>query len=280
MADDAAFGSFAEKWIRENPEQAVVAIFLPPPRRRIACAFGCLVNELEETTFEIREQQVAALKLNWWRDELARASAGHARHPVTHELFAAADAAARGLRWPGLVDGALEVLDQATASSTIDAFAILGNFYGNVARLEGALLDAKWAPEDAAADLWSGARLLRQAARVERQPERSPLPLDLLARHGLTRASLAHPGDARSGALRDFLEGWSRKMQAALDARVGSAGRRVRARLDIGLSRRAIDAPDPAVVLASALPRRWSSVWIAWSEARRARREQFKASGA
>ena len=276
MADDAAFRSFEEKWLQANPEQAIVAIFLAPRQRRVASAFGCLINELEETIFEIREPQVAALKLNWWRDELARAGAGHARHPVTHELFSVAQTAC-AVSWSSLVDQALNLLDPATPSSTPDAFAILGRFYGPVATLEGALRGADVAAGDANVDLWSGARLLHQAACAGRYPERSSLPLDLLARHGLTRADLVSPGAARSAAFRDFLVIWCEKMQAALDARAGSVGRRVRARDDIRLCRRAIRAEDPLMALAGATPNRWRRLWIAWSEARRA---QLIAGGA
>jgi len=279
MADDAAFGSFEEKWLQANPEQAIVAVFLPLRQRRPGSAFGCLINEIEETIFAIREPQVAAAKLNWWRDGLARAAAGHARHPVTHELFTVAGAA-RDLQWSSLVDGALRLLDPATPSSIADAFSTLGIFYGVVAKLEAELLDANIAAGDADADLWSSARLLSLAARVDRQPERSPLPLDLLARHGLTRAGLVEPCAARSAAFRDFLDAWCRKTQAALDAQTGSTARRVRARLDLGLCRNAMRAHDPVVALASSSRGRWRSVFVAWSEAGRARRNQLKGGGA
>src|SRR5512146_700921 len=85
--DHAAFASFEQKWLEANPEQATVAVFLAPAERRRAAAFGSLVHELEQTAFGVREAQVAAVKLNWWRQELAAATAGASRHPIARELF-------------------------------------------------------------------------------------------------------------------------------------------------------------------------------------------------
>jgi phytoene synthase len=85
--EDAAFASFERKWLEANPEQATVAVFLAPDERRRASAFGSLVHELEQTTFGVREPQVAAVKLNWWRQELIAAPARTPRHPIARELF-------------------------------------------------------------------------------------------------------------------------------------------------------------------------------------------------
>ena len=87
MADDA-FASFERKWLDANPEQAAVLVFLRADERRRAAAFGTLIHELTQTTFAVRETQVAAAKLAWWEQELHSASGGRARHPITIELFA------------------------------------------------------------------------------------------------------------------------------------------------------------------------------------------------
>src|SRR6478736_7727110 len=107
-ADDAAFASFERKWLEANPEQATVAVFLAPGERRRASAFGSLVHELEQTTFGVREPQVAAVKLHWWRQELVAAAAGAPHHPIARELFD--DDRTRSVDqalWSSLIDGAL-----------------------------------------------------------------------------------------------------------------------------------------------------------------------------
>src|SRR5512143_3336331 len=85
--DHAAFASFEQKWLEANPEQATVAVFLDPAERRRAAAFGSFVHEIEQAAFGLREGQVAAVKLNWWRQELGAATAGTSRHPIAREPF-------------------------------------------------------------------------------------------------------------------------------------------------------------------------------------------------
>ena len=88
MADASGnFASFEQKWLAANPENAIVAVFLPSAQRRLAGAFGSLIHELSSAAFHIREPQVAATKLAWWRQELADAAFGKPSHPVTQTLF-------------------------------------------------------------------------------------------------------------------------------------------------------------------------------------------------
>ena len=62
-------------------------MFLPSAQRRLAVAFGSLIHELSSAAFHIREPQVAATKLAWWRQELADAAFGKPSHPITQTLF-------------------------------------------------------------------------------------------------------------------------------------------------------------------------------------------------
>jgi 15-cis-phytoene synthase len=266
---DAAFASFERKWLEANPEQATVAVFLAPDERRRASAFGSLVHELEQATFGLREPQVAAVKLNWWRQELSAAAAGTSRHPIARELFS--DERARSIAdalWSDLIDGALAQLDSGAASVLDDSISALAAFYGPVAALEAALAAQETTPGDANARLWISAHLLRSAAQTGHE---RAVPLDLLARHGLARSALAEPGPRRSMLLRDYLGLVQAEIDAALaQASRASLGRRVRARLDRELAATARAAADPWAMLARppAL-RRWRSLWLSWREARR-----------
>lgn len=273
--DHAAFASFEQKWLEANPEQATVAVFLAPAERRRAAAFGSLVHELEQTAFGVREAQVAAVKLNWWRQELAAATAGASRHPIARELFD--DERARKVDdsyWANLIDGALAQLDVGAASALDESIATLAAFYRPVASLEAALVAGDAARSDTNARLWISSHMLRSAA-AHPEHERT-LPLDLLARHGLARSRLAEPGPERAAALRDFLGLLHAEVDGALAQAAGaSLGRRVRARLDRELMAKARDAADPAIILAEhAHGRRWRSLWLSWREARRLARSR------
>jgi phytoene synthase len=266
---DAAFATFERKWLEANPEQGTVAVFLAPDERRRASAFGSLVHELEQTTFGVREPQVAAVKLNWWRQELDSAAAGVARHPIARELFD--DERVRSIDetyWSNLINGTLAQLDGEVASTLDDSISTLAAFYRPVASLEAALAAEESAPSDASARLWISAHLLLSAA----QPGHDrAIPLDLLARHGLSRPALAEPSPARSALLRDYLGLVEDEIDSALaQAPRASLGRRVRARLDRELAAKARAAADPSALLARHPgPRRWRSLWLSWREARR-----------
>ena len=268
-ADDAAFASFERKWLEANPEQATVAVFLARGERRRASAFGSLVHELEQTTFGVREPQVAAIKLNWWRQELITAPGGTPRHPIARELFD--DERTRSIdqaRWSNLIDGALVQLESAAPSTLVDSISTLAAFYRPVSSLEATLAAQENARSDADARLWISAHLLQSVA----QPGHDrAIPLDLLARHGLARSALAEPSPARSALLRDYLGLVHDEIAAALaHTPRASLGRRVRAQLDRELAAKARADADPwALLVRHPAPRRWRSLWLSWREARR-----------
>src|SRR6185369_2525602 len=212
--EDAAFASFERKWLDANPEQATVAVFLAPGERRRASAFGSLVHELEQTTFGMREPQVAAVKLNWWREELVAATAARPRHPIARELFD--DERTRSIdatRWSTLINGALAQLDSTAASALDDSISTLAAFYRPVASLEAAVSAQENTRTEADARLWISAHLLHSAARPGHD---RAIPLDLLARHGLARSALTEPSPARTALLRDYLGLLRDEIDAAL----------------------------------------------------------------
>ncbi|CAN5386945.1 presqualene diphosphate synthase HpnD [soil metagenome] len=69
-------------------------LFLPPERRRAITAFYAFCREVDDVVDEIADQSIARIKLDWWRDEVARLVAGTPEHPVTRALqpFMAPDA--------------------------------------------------------------------------------------------------------------------------------------------------------------------------------------------
>ncbi len=61
-------------------------LFLPPPRRRAITALYAFCREVDDVVDECHDAQIAAAKLAWWRQELARLYAGTPEHPVTRAL--------------------------------------------------------------------------------------------------------------------------------------------------------------------------------------------------
>ncbi|TLY51414.1 MAG: hypothetical protein E6K53_07215 [Gammaproteobacteria bacterium] len=273
MSDStAAFASFEEKWLAAHPEQRMVALFLDPALRLRASAFGCLAHEIEEAAFGMREVPVAEAKLGWWRQELFNAAGGHPRHPITLLLFSDEDVAAIPARdWNALIDGALEQLDASGAASLDDLIVRLDPFYSALANLESKLLCAGRANPESDAALWTLAHVLHALARP--QLDANLLPLDLCARHGLTRAQLAQASPARDALLRDFLTDIEREIAGALGiVSVRPLGLVVRTRLDRKLGARARAAREPHRYLVGHVhAHAWSSLWAAWREARAAR---------
>ena len=266
-----AFASFEQKWLAAYPENALVAVFLPATQRRRASAFGCLVYELTQTALHLREPQVAAAKLAWWRQELIDAIAGKARHPITLTLFADTQARATDpALWSALADTALTQLDQPGASTLAVLLEQFEPYHAAIARAEAALFGLADANIEANAALWTISHLLRELANLANAEGRLPVPLSLLARHGVTRAGLAEATVDRTGVAQDYLEELRIEINGALGiAAQRSLTQRVRARLDRELVAAAKRAADPlAYLTAHARAGYLRSLWAAWREAR------------
>jgi len=61
-------------------------LFLPPPRRAAITAFYAYCREIDDVVDEMRDAGVAATKLAWWQQEVARSFAGSPSHPVMQAL--------------------------------------------------------------------------------------------------------------------------------------------------------------------------------------------------
>lgn len=61
-------------------------LFLPEQKRRAIMALYAFCREVDDVVDEINEDQVARVKLNWWREEIQRLFHGNPQHPVTLAL--------------------------------------------------------------------------------------------------------------------------------------------------------------------------------------------------
>jgi 15-cis-phytoene synthase len=62
-------------------------LFLPPPRRAAITAFYAFCREIDDVVDEIQDPGVAAVKLAWWRKEVASAFGGQPQHPAMRALM-------------------------------------------------------------------------------------------------------------------------------------------------------------------------------------------------
>lgn len=263
--DATPLASFEAKWALLHPELRLALNFVDAPRRPAYTAFACLVHELEHAAFGIREAQPAAVKLQWWGEEFARAVAHAARHPLTQVLQAhpGFDAVALA-RWYEVIGGALAQRDAEPAADMQALLRTHAALHAPLAAIEADLFATIDAP--ALARVRSMSRALRETAALADalRDGRLPLPLDLLARHRLARSDLVQHSDAQAGALRDWLERLRAESGAIANTRSGPLGAAT-ASADRWRMRVAARGSDPLAALQASfarLPLRAS--WAAW----------------
>lgn len=61
-------------------------LFLPEQKRKAIMALYAFCREVDDVVDEIHEDQVARVKLGWWREEIQRLFHGKPQHPVTLAL--------------------------------------------------------------------------------------------------------------------------------------------------------------------------------------------------
>jgi len=89
-------------------------LFLPPQQRAAITAFYAFCREVDDVVDEVNDPSVAAIKLAWWRKEVAASFAGEPTHPAMKALLPYV--AAYGLQAAHLnavIDGCQMDLDQS-----------------------------------------------------------------------------------------------------------------------------------------------------------------------
>jgi phytoene synthase len=281
LADATPLASFEAKWAAAHPEFGLALKFVPEHERRAQSAFACLVYELEHAAFGIREAQPAAIKLQWWGEEFARAAKHKARHPLTQVLSDHPGFATVPLvQWYAVIGGAVAQRDPEPAAEGPDLLDQYAQLYAPLGAIDAQLFggDAR-----TTAGALSLARALRETAALSDtlRDGKLPLPLDLLARHRLARGDLAETSSARSEALSEWLRRLASEMVALLKlwtvvpelgaARLGIL-RSAMIAADSARALQAAQAGNPLAAINAALPRlSISVVWAAWRAARRSR---------
>lgn len=197
--------SYVDKWLAVQPRQRIALAFVDGARYPGHIALAALEQELLSAAYGIREPQVAAVKLNWWAEELSGAAASGGRHPLTQVLFD--DERAQRVpaeRWLAPVLAGMAQLEEGTAADFEAQLAAGGQLHGALAALETAWWYGEAASSDKAARVATLSHLLFALLRVEEDADRDrlPLPMARMARYGLSRTDLRKDTPAREQALR------------------------------------------------------------------------------
>ncbi len=83
MAELLNIDSFVGKWQAREPEMAIAEVFCPPADKLLFRNWGALLNELREACFELSDARVTAVKVGWWAEEFLGVAKGAHRHPLT-----------------------------------------------------------------------------------------------------------------------------------------------------------------------------------------------------
>lgn len=273
---DAAFAGFESKWTAALPEFGLALRFVDAATRTARAALACIGYEIEHAVSHIGEAEVAAGKLRWWLEELDAFAAGAPRHPLTRSLAAEVDATrVPRMSWRGAIAAALACLDD-TPASTFDA---LLDAHRGLHRPLAEAGRALFGDDAVAVVAEAGAlrRALRDAFATAQGDDsrRLAVPLDLLARHRLTRAELAVASPAREAALREFASMLATRFDA-LDRAVLPVIDAVAVHAERARCGKLATAREPLRRAPSAftsLP--LSAAWWGWRAARRQTRTTF-----
>ncbi len=215
---ERAFDDYLAQWREAGPQRALAWLFLRHDERACFGALAALEHEWLKAVHEIREPQVAAAKLGWWHEEVQRASQGQARHPLTQALFTDARAGTVPLAcWTVPVEMATRVVTAMPPTDFAAQCEAAAPLASAIAELETRVWFGTGAgsPRAAKVVLFAHLAACTRALATEVGHGRSPLPMNLLARHGLTVEGLATDGPARRAALRDHAADLQRGLAAA-----------------------------------------------------------------
>lgn len=265
-----ALSSFEAKWAFAHPELALALRYARRSERPLIGALACLSYEIGHAAFQIAEREVATTKLHWWARELSGLEAGEVQHPLCAILLHCGPLRelAAG-NWTALIAGAFLQRDASPAPNMSELLGTYRAFHSPLAVIEAALHPNLDVHASTCAAILS--RAVQETLRLPEAlaADRLPVPLDLLARHQLSRGELGQPGAPRAALLREHFA----TLETAL-REIGEGGLSPLSALSLHAdrkrSRRAAHASDPLAGgdrELAALP--WSSAWVGWRAARR-----------
>jgi phytoene synthase len=252
---ESAFDDYLAQWRGAGTERTVAWLFLRPDERTCFGALAALEHEWLKVVREAREPQVAAARLGWWREEMQRAPEGQPRHPLTQGLFGSPRAkAVPAAYWTAPVEAATVLLMAPPPADLAAQCKAATPLAEALARMETRVWFGSDPTPPRAARIVALAHLAANLRGLESMAERgrSPLPMNLLARHGLSIDALGADSPARRAAIRDHAADLQRELAAA--ARMQgplSLFRAVQLQHDLDVLGRAARADEPLAGLRS-----------------------------
>ncbi|MEZ5461552.1 hypothetical protein [Dokdonella sp.] len=270
MAPTDAVASFEAKWSLAHPELPLALRFVTPAARPMVSALVCVSLEVGLATYGAGEAAVAASKLQWWAEELSLMPSGMVRHPLTRVL--AESPALKALpadAWRTWTDAAFAQREAAPARGLSELLAGYRCYYAALVRIESTVYPGQSVESSSQAGALS--RILLETVRLPESMAagRLPVPLDLLAGHGISSNALGSAGPQRDRVLREHFSALAEAMKS-VDRRglppILAAGLTA----DLRRCRDAAHAENPLECSASNLDRLpLSALWACWRAARR-----------
>ena len=206
-----------------DPDRYAASLFVPPEARAPLFALLAFNVELARIAGLVKEAQLGEIRLQWWREALARGLAGEATgHPVADAIAAAAHACGLPAKGLGeLIDARhfdvsmRRMPDEAALDDYLDKTA--GTLFRLTAKIVDPALTAQVIDNAAkTAGAAYGLTGLMRALPVHLSQGRVDLPEDALRRHGVAASALL-TGEGSEG-LNALLRAWRDKARAALAA--------------------------------------------------------------
>jgi phytoene synthase len=270
-----------EQVLKFRPLFRVTQVFAPADLKNRLLPLHALFALVEAAGSQYSEEDLARGKLGWWRLELLGRGTAASAHPVLREL----ERSGAGEQLPAdairaLLDGAERRLEAAPPADLGELMTVCRETQEPQRALEEAVSGLP--PETPhgldAADVEAG--LLQLARESTRRPAQDAfwwLPLQLLAKHGISRQDFARSRGAGAAAdvLDEIREQAARDVRAASDERVSPASRPVAARhlavsgLLTGRQLRRVPGLAPEDWSAALSTSRLGDLLAAWRTARR-----------
>jgi len=184
-----------EQVLKTNRAFRISRIFAPGETAPGLLPLYALFSSVEQICSDIQDEELAIRKLHWWRRECLNSDMGSSDHPLLSELHRTGvtsslqmkniaqllDAAESRLDSPAPADlEELKCLCVEVSRPQLEMEISLSGIDGG-----GQLLDSDFGAHSGLL------QLIRESAGAEKQGAYWWIPLNLLARHGLSRASLA-----------------------------------------------------------------------------------------
>jgi phytoene synthase len=211
-----------------DPDRALSALFAPREVRADLLALYALNVELARIAEQVSEPSLGAIRLQWWRDAIARASQGEATGVPVADAFG--DVARRRMLSPDRIAALIDARDFDVAAKIMPDWTALETYLhdtaGGIFALAAECAAAPRASIERAAGpagLAYGLTGLMRALPVHAAHGRVALPADSLRRHG-TSPEAVLAGQTQEGLIVLLIELRARARNAFARARSEIAG--------------------------------------------------------